>query len=299
MIYSGLENDYYLVDNPIYLKIQEESTPYQNPLLNISIGSYVFDAQMHNGEVIIDLSPIIKYLMTVPNFFNQSNIVQLSATILEEGSLPDFIFFEKHFIRGGRYTGANNYLTNGTILKPAEKIPEWPGYPTRKYTINGSQIVESLPSNGDIEQMTKRSCKGIYIKFLNSLGGYSDYLFENFTIRKSGNQGDVIKNYNRNNSFPGGIDFQNNFTQLSANGEYEITAEARIDQRHYNIIRDLVHSSEVLVYNFGDLIDSDYNQTWTKLINPGNSISINSEDETTDVALTFNTMFTKDNSVNA
>lgn len=307
MIYQGLSNDYYLVDNPIYLTFNGTiSIPnIENYLLTVTIGTYVFDVQMHNGLAIVDISPIVKHLMGVPNYFDQSNIITLSAEatyFTDEQGVTDTIFEDIRFVRGSRYTGTNNNLENGDILKVTETIPVWSNYPTRKYTISGDNILEQVPTNGEIENMSKRSCNGIYIKFLNSLGGYTDYLFENFSIRKIGEQGNVIKNYDRDTTFPGRIDYHNNFTQLSANGEYEITAEGRIDQRYYNIIRDLVHSSEVLVYDFDKLIGSDFGyatQRWTKLINPGNSISINSEDETTDVALNFNTMLTKNNRVNA
>src|SRR5690554_4352985 len=131
MIYEGLDNDYYLVDNPIYLKFNgTQSFPIENYNLFVDIGGYENYIQMHNGIAIVDIAPIIKSLMDSPNFFDKNNMIKIDAYALYDdgqGGLPifDTIFQDKHFIRGSRYTGANNYLSNGTILKTVDKLPKW------------------------------------------------------------------------------------------------------------------------------------------------------------------------------
>lgn len=303
MIVQGLEENYYLINNPIYLKIIDDETPEENHLLTISVGSRDITSQMYNGETIIDIAPIVKSLFSKPDFQNpSSNIITIDLT--------GFYYFEeagfqipigiKTFIRGGQYGGQNNYLSLGTILKVSEKIPVWDGLPSSKYTITGTDIVEGLILEAEQELMKKHSCEGVYLKFLNQLGGYSTYYFNTFTLQESGESQEYIDTFPTSTTISAP---QNNFYQFGSNSKMKLTVESRFDKRHYGILMSLINSPEVWVYEFHKLMDSDFivypTDDWTKLINNGNNISIESGEETYDASLTFDLNLTKDNRLNA
>lgn len=295
MTITGLENDYYLVNNPIYVTVTVEiDLP---GTLQLAIGSRGLIIRMdHEVVVVIDIAPIVKTLMNVPDFNNPNeNIttINISGQFFNEITGEQLNLGAKSFIRGGLYTGNNNHLSNNAVLKVAEYIPVWENYPAKKYVISGTQIVAQDILITESEIMREHSCEGAYLKFKNSKGGYSHYLFNTYTFGNSTNKMESIDVFGST---------QNNFYQLGGGANKELTVEARFGKRHFQLLMDLVESPEVWVYQFHKIINSDFIATplndWTKLINPGNSISIESGDEAIDVSLKFELRLTKDNRLN-
>ncbi len=308
MTVQGLEQNYYLINNPIYLRIFDVPVIGEDPKnyeLTITVGSRIITSQMYNGEAMIDISPIVKSQFPKPNFQTpNSNRITIDITVfyydedLEQGvTIP---INGKTFIRGGQYGGQNNYLSDGTILKVSEKIPVWDGLPSSKYTITGTNIIKASILEAEQELMKKHSCEGAYLLFKNQLGGYSTYYFNTFTLQESGESQEYIDTFPTSTTISAP---QNNFYQFGSNSKMKLTVESRFDKRHYGILMSLINSPEVWVYEFHKLMDSDFivyaTNDWTKLINNGNNISIESGEETYDASLTFDLNLTKDNRLNA
>lgn len=304
MTAAGLEYNYYLVNNPIYLYV--EGAPLggglaENYPLTIVIGERVITAQMHNGMAIIDIAPIVKTLMNVP-YFNtpNTNIVSagISISYVDDMDQPQIINIgTKTFVRGGLYTGNNNYLSNNTVLKESELIPVWDNYPAKKYVISGTQILAQDIPVAESEIMREHACEGAYLKFRNSKGGYSHYLFNTYTVGNSLRSMETLDQA-VNSSILLNIPLSN-FYQLGENSNKELTVEARFGKRHFDLLNSLVESDEVWIYQIHKILGSDIVvNDWTKLINPGNSISIESGDEAIDVSLKFELRLTKDNRLN-
>lgn len=296
MTFTGLDNNYYLTNNPIYLEIFGGFGAGENFLLFINVGGRIIGVQMFNEYAIIDLAPVIKSLMALPNFQNpNSNRLKVDIGITWYSESQGFFkdFNDKVFIRGGRHTGFNNILSNNTILKVSDLIPVWGGLPASKYTITGTTISETniIPDN-EKETMQSNSCEGAYLMFLNSLGGYSFYLFDTFTINDKSKSQDVINRFSTTKP-------QNNFYSMGSENSISLDVESRFDKRHFGLLRSLVESNEIWVYQFHKLINSDFvfsaANDWTKLNNPGNQISIDAEEDTTDASLSFDFNLTKDN----
>src|SRR5690606_35255109 len=117
---TGLENNYYLANNPIYLKFTSSEFPLPNYELTLTIGARVVTIQMYSGFAILDIAPIVKSLMSKPDFNDpNSNIIVVDVELFwysdEVGNTVNL--GTKSFIRGGQYAGQNNYLSSNTILK--------------------------------------------------------------------------------------------------------------------------------------------------------------------------------------
>src|SRR5690606_33870254 len=136
------------------------------------------------------------------------------------------------------------------------------------------------------EIMREHSCEGAYLKFKNSKGGYSHYLFNTYTVGNSLRSMETL-NQAVNSSILLNVPLSN-FYQLGENSNKELTVEARFGKRHFDLLNSLVESDEVWIYQIHKILGSDIVvNDWTKLINPGNSISIESGDEAIDVSLKF------------
>lgn len=295
MTILGLDENRYLVNNPIYLRFVGDIGEQADYLLTITIGALTTEVQMYNNGAYLDVSPFVKaQFPSTPNLFSpNSNIVKLDISVswyAQSQGYQEF-FNDKVFIRGGRYTGINNYLANNHVLKESVLIPIWGGFPANKYTVTGDSIVEAAIPENESELMRSYFCDGVYLTWLNSKGGYSSYLFETFEVSKKYKQGEIIERHSTTSP-------QNNFYDLGGEIDYSINVNGQIPERHYRLINSLIESPEVWVYKFNELIGDDFvdnnSRPWEKVYGEGNSYGINSRESQEEVSLTFNTNFNKD-----
>ena len=255
-----------------------------------------------NNTLSVDIAPLIKSFMSEPNhntnytelnpFPFYFNHIKINITVREyeykntvvsdpEGGLDRIVFSteivntdtisNKTFIRGGKRTYDNNInLGNATNLIVTDKIPVWGGFPVDYYYTNLQDgIVKTNIIPGELkDERTVKGCESIYVKFLNSLGGYSYWLFENSEVQER-------------NSNLGSIRRQLDVLDLGNESEETITLISKVPQRFMPLMKDLIVSPEIYRYE-------KENQEWHRLSSDNNRITTNSFEVNTKVKLKFN-----------
>jgi len=255
-----------------------------------------------NNTLSVDIAPLIKSFMSEPNhntnytelnpFPFYFNHIKINITVREyeykntvvsdpEGGLDRLVFSteivntdtisNKTFIRGGKRTYDNNInLGNATNLIVTDKIPVWSGLPVDYYYTNLQDgIVKTNIIPGELkDERTVKGCESIYVKFLNSLGGYSYWLFENSEVQER-------------NSNLGSIRRQLDVLDLGNESEETITLISKVPQRFMPLMKDLIVSPEIYRYE-------KENQEWHRLSSDNNRITTNPFEVNTKVKLKFN-----------
>lgn len=304
MVVSGLSSNFYLSDNPIFINVS--NIVADASYIEIILTRYKSDGSVDvvstprklynlNNDISLDIAPLIKSFMPEPlhdtNYSNltqyafNNNFIKAKLTINElafrqsitnDGRLiPSYKTtetqsFTKHFIRGGkRIYESNQNLVAGQNLLVTDSIPVWGGYPVDYYTTNTSSGIvknNSIPTNLKEERSVK-GCDPLYVKFMNSLGGYSYWLFENYENEEGNdNLGSVSRQV-------GILDLGNEF-------DSEIELISKVPDRFIDLIKDLIISKEIYLYN------SD-SQTWSRISSKNNKIKTNPFDVNTKVKLKF------------
>ena len=80
-----------------------------------------------------------------------------------------------------------------------------------------------------------KGCNPTYMKFKNSIGGYSYWLFENWTDETS-------------NSDYGVVEKQNNIYDLGNEEQSKITVFSKVPSRYNAMMSDLIVSEEIYLY---------------------------------------------------
>src|SRR5690606_29821850 len=166
-------------------------TIYQNATIVYSSKYYTY-----NSLVSFDLSEIVKGLLPEPNHPNNilsgSEITTNSVTLTI--SLPSYNQ-TKTFYRGGILSNSSNVqVPANAVLSESEKIPVWTGYPSAKYYLNnaGRIIYANIFSVSEIENRKVINCDSLFFRFLNSKGGYSFWLFEQWDVKDKYKKGEII-----------------------------------------------------------------------------------------------------------
>lgn len=271
---NGIDSNYYLTDNPIFvnlsnirndttyvtifardLKTQNVSQPLRYyPILSQTTGSSIFQ------DMNIDIAPLVKSMMDEPDHnrpslqaqqvntfetYLNSNILNLEITFRER--VNDQSFYDtkrtKIFIRGGKRTyESNQNLSFGDILSPTPTIPRWSGYPINYYYIGkidsgATGIVQnSIVPPEIIKNQKVKGCNPQYVKFLNSLGGYSYWLFENWETEDR-------------NSNLGYIPRREEVLDLGNEFESGIKLTSKVKKEFLPLIKDLIVSEEIYLYD--------------------------------------------------
>jgi len=309
MVVSGLSSNFYLSDNPIFINISNiaSGTSYIEIILtrynadgSVDVVSTPQKLYNLNNNISLDIAPLVKSFMPEPlhdkNYSNliqyafNNNFIKAKVTVNEikftyqmapgtrttRGNIEGFFVtlstqsFTNHFIRGGKRTyDSNQNLVAGQNLLVTDTIPIWGGYPVDYYTTNSSSGIvknNTIPTNLKEERSVK-GCNALYVKFMNSLGGYSYWLFENYENEESNdNLGSVLRRISI-------LDLGNDF-------DSEIELISKIPARYIALMKDLIISKEIYLYN------SDA-QTWMRILSNNNKIKTNPFDVNTKVKLKF------------
>ena len=255
-----------------------------------------------NNTLSVDIAPLVKSFMSEPDhntnyteltpFPFYKNHIKINITVREyeykntlvsdpDGGLDRIVFSteivksdtitNKTFIRGGERTYDNNInLGNATKLIVTENIPVWAGFPVDYYYTNLQDgIVKANIIPGGLKDERKvKGCESIYIKFLNSLGGYSYWLFENSEVQER-------------NSNLGSIRRKLDVLDLGNETEETITLISKVPQRFMPLMKDLIVSPEIYRYE-------KETQEWHRLSSDNNRITTNPFEVNTKVKLKFN-----------
>lgn len=273
MTVQGLESNGYLINNPIIVSVTStDIMRLEINFLNEQNGKSVTLPSLYpnpnNQIVTFNIDSVIKGLFTEPNHNDyylpsppiiipeSTNRFIISFTAYILGGANESETITKTFIRGGKY----NDLTNQTIpansyLKTTERFPVFSGYPFAYYWLSGDYKVEKRrltggSSNVPVEHLREKSCNGKYLKFLNSLGGYSYWYFDNYEEESSSSNVGIV-----NNGF--------NQKDLGNNYSNGFKVFGKVPQRFYPMMKDLIFSPEILEWQ-------KETQTWKRIYSDGN-----------------------------
>lgn len=274
MTVTGLESNGYLINNPIIVEVTSlDIVRLEVSFYNEQNGKSVTLPNLYpeptNQKVIFSIDKIIKGLFTLPLanedylpstpiiLSNNTNKIIITLTAYINGGATEVTTINKTFIRGGLYNDLTNQrLPSNKAITITDATPVFAGYPFALYYINSDYKVAKVNSGSlspiqvPIEYIREKSCNGKYLKFLNSKGAYSYWLFDNFEEEtNSANLGIVNNGFNRKDL---GTTYENSFKVFG-----------KIQDRFYPLMRDLILSPDILEWQ-------KETQTWKKIYSDGN-----------------------------
>lgn len=259
---NGLTKDFYLSNNPIIVDIEETQ---DHDYLTIKIGSYAASMLTPIAKKAkVDVSSYIKTLYDNSNITKVPIVISSFKRVNNVDQLVNSTTLTKHFIRGGKRGGQTNTTVQpNTILKVTEKIPYWDGYfTTYGYlnTTNNPALIEQILVNPDfmrsVDKRKVKGCNSVYVRFLNSLGGYSYWMFEGVTDQQKNTNEGLINNTRL-------IDLGNSFDQ-------EIELFSKVPKQYIALIQDLIVSPDIYIYRLGE-----EGVVWDKYYSNNNTVEVN------------------------
>lgn len=263
----GLENNYYLSGNDIWIQVSNfPKVPIRLELkcTNNATGATLPIFRLYadiNNVFRFNISQTIRPIQPYP-VYNPTNTMaeyKLEFTVIFEDNTQESLTLNKFFIRGGR--AKNNvdewHLVNDDKLVIAKWV-DWrgialPGYPQK---IMGSLIVDYIPAASDVYKMISLSfCNAKIIRFLNSLGGYQFWVFETYEIKPKVKAKDVIS------QIPMRLR-ADAIRNIGTSTVTEITLKTRTPSELQPIILDLIQSPEIEMY---DSLGTDDASRWQRL----------------------------------
>jgi hypothetical protein len=288
----GLNDDRYLINNPISVKISSTNNPVYfrmvvNNLTNQKTSTEFISYPDTNGISNVQFEAIIKSLFDypsdaigyilpdqlVPNANKCRIRVYYRSLNVETGEISVEILgvdTVKTFIRGGKRTSdVNQTLQGSQILTPCAKLPFWDGYDTAEYYLDENSLIRKrllldVPSSR-YELLRKKGCNEVYVKFLNQNGGYSNWLFESHLDKES-------------NKSLGGFVKDDKADDLGNEVDNSLQCSAKIPKSYRPLINDLIISPEIYV-----LIDGIYKRVRSS----SNSINYDSIKRSYNVNINF------------
>lgn len=267
MTITGLENNYYLSQNDIWIKvggIVEKIASLELSVKNLTT-SKELSAPLRlypspTNDFHFNICLPVRALFPYPSHIvvNSLQFFEITFTIkFDESEIPDEVLtLSKFFVRGGRNKNGNDewYLSASQELIVGRWIDWGIALPTFAKRIQGATIVDFIPSN-PFKINLRNNCNYTAVKFLNSLGGYQYYIFESHEIKtksKAGKTVSRIANQLREDNFLNvGIDIENSI-EFQAKTPFEVQ----------DLITDLISSFEILLYNPDG---TDENSRWQRL----------------------------------
>lgn len=287
----GLENNYYLSGNDIWIQVHnfvKVPTKLEIQITNTNTSKMLGIFRLYPDPDNIfkfNISQIVRPLQPFPDHIDLNTLQNytIDFTVIFEDATSDAISLEKYFIRGGREKNNTEewYLTDGHKLVIDQWV-DWrgiilPGYAKK---IMSSLVVDYIPTIAETYKMNIPSnCNAKIIKFLNSLGGYQFWVFEAHEINPK------VKGKKQINQTPMRLR-DDTFRSIGSTVETEITLKTRTPIDLQNIIIDLINSPDILMY---DPAGNDDKSKWIRLgITGSNDALINTIDRVYNNEITFN-----------
>lgn len=252
MTINGLENNYYLSNNDIWISVNGFTEP--TALLELEVSNVTSNLELPvfklypspGNEYNFNICQIIRALFPDTNHINNNNLQEFEITFnvrFANTSTPDVSqIFTKYFVRGGRNKSADaEWFLSSSEPLVVEKWVDWgfglPGFAQR---IQNNSIVNFIPTEQFRNHL--RGCDFKILKFLNSLGGYQYFVFETFEIKnktKAGKAIDIPTNRLR----------KDNFKNTSSSSERVIEFHSKTPIEIQEVFTDLVNSQEVYLFH--------------------------------------------------
>lgn len=285
---TGISGSRYYVNNPIWVKVDRTGDVDPNApviLTIVSNAQTVYNAKLYvyNSVVWFDLAEIMKGLIPEPSHpttISSGQYIALS-TLTVTIYLPNFTQ-TKTFFRGGEDSDRTNIQApNQAILSESAKFPIWQGYPSAKYYLDamGLPIYTEIIPNSEIERRQVVTCNPIFLRFLNSKGGYSFWLFDEWTITKNAKTTNVVER-------------RDSDVDLGLTTTHQLALSTRAEERYTATLRALLQSPEVYIYRLDKVLIESNPQfvqtfTWTRIFNDGGSMKWNNFDSVNEFDFKF------------
>lgn len=256
MTITGLNADLYYSDNPIYISFEGIDPDVKYIDIYVSqIGSFGQGTPNRiylndDEDLLYDISPIVKAQFrkaenntdytTLTPFVIQNNWRRINFVFTEvlNDLSESSIQISKTFVKGGkRVQETNQHTSPGKVLSPVDKIPQWAGLPVSyNYFNTNRQMVKANLLPPDKKELRKnKGCNPLYLKFRNSLGGYSYWYFENWEEKSENKSLGYVSTYS-------------SFYDLGNEENLTIEATSKVPKRFYPLIKDLINSPEIYMY---------------------------------------------------
>lgn len=256
MVIIGLENNYYLSLNDIWIAVNSFSSK-TNALIftvtNLTSGKSLLPLNLSpspNDDYEFNICIPVRSLFPYTDHVNVNSLQQFKFDFrikFEDTTIPDqVVSLEKYFVRGGREkNGKSEWFLSNTEELIIGKWIEWngislPGFAQR---IVNNKIVSYVPGNEKIfTHNLNNSCDYKILKFLNSIGGYQYFVFEKFLQKNKTKSGKTIPKKTRKLKY-------DNFRNTSINNERTIELKTFTPLEIQDVFTELVNSPEVFLYN--------------------------------------------------
>jgi hypothetical protein len=287
MIISNLNFNDFLIGNDLWVRINGLANPAKRLKLKVEnlTNAKKFDLILYptpENEFLFNIVAPVRSLFDAPlhdsNPLNTLARMKFTFDVEFVGAFAvDTQIVNKNFIRGFRNNKGflENYINPDTHLI----VGKWLNYNLNNISgidfdicdyINFAFTIQKINLNIQpffpSENVILTSCNYKIIKFLNSLGGYQYYVFEDFEIKENSkplkNIPKIINSFNDTAFQSLGTDF---------NREIELYTEVKAEDQI--IIADLIKSYDVLMW------DAD-TEIWIKLVPNANTTIFNSWDKT-------------------
>lgn len=295
MIVSGLNSNRFLTGNPIPITITADSGEFA---IGTKITMSITRQATHPGQslyayppitlfptsggVEVDLRPYIVGMMPEPYIPTNSyqdpvpNYQVFNFSFSENQTDTSAIFSNKTFIRAFKRTKSNGALTFSINeeLREGDRIPVWQGYPTARFWINGASQIRAttvVTSEHSKQMRLPTACNPFYVRFLNSKGGYSFWMFNSWEDNTQSKELGVIERTGINNKSLG-------FSQ-----EDTVVVDTRVKREFYPLIGALIVSPVIQVYN-------QFDMDWLKIELKGTTFEINNYDDLQEPSFEFDLM---------
>lgn len=190
------------------------------------------------------------------------------------------IFERIKVLRGGEFsTDVNIGFDSDFPLILTEKLAVWDGYPPVFYTTRNLMTINSVRIPTEYQTLPVKSCDSIYIAFQNIKGGYSAWLFSDYSVKSKTKE---TEKYNA------GYDLGRRKEIIKTTGsdiDFTIELFDRVDKYFYPYLFSLQTSSDIWIYNLENPSTGEKSGKWEKLINLGQSSNIKTEEQTTDFTI--------------
>lgn len=238
-----------------------------------------------------DLSPIISSLFnpTAANFNNGVAGTAIRSQIIDVSILIFLLFPDKvqlptmyriKALRGGEFSTDINIGFNEDIhLSLTDKTPIWEGFPLVASATRNLSSVNMLTRVPNYKNMPTKSCNGLYVMFQNIKGGYSAWLFSDYSIKTKTSNTDVIGlNFDMGNR-------KSKYKTTGVDASFEIDVFDRVDKEYYPYLFSLMASPDIWIYNLNNPATGLDSNKWEQVINTGQSSNIKIEDHVTDFSI--------------
>lgn len=295
MIVTGLNTNRFLAGNPIPVNLSLSSGTFESGnyiTMNITrLSTHGEDAIVLPPTKLypapsgleIDLAPYIKGLLPYPYVPGSSyqdpipNYQNFNITFSENQTDTSNAFLNKTFIRGFKREQSLTAMTLSinTELYPTDKIPVWQGYPAVRTWLDASSTIRStevIESQYSKQMKAPTNCDPFYVRFLNSLGGYSYWMFNAWDwSTKTKDVGVIERNASQDNR------------SLGFSEQNTVTVDSRVKREFFPLIRDMIASPVIQVYD-------KFGMPWKKIELKGQAITESNYEDMIEVTATFDLM---------